>query len=275
MKSRISRAVAAAIILILVAGCGTSATTGATQSNGAANGANTAATANPAPANNGQSNPAPANNGQGRVGPGVSGQVTAINGNTLTVQDQRQQSAITVNLTDSTQVFKQATIDIAKVPVGETISAFGSQDGDVFTATQVRIGAAGSGLGGRGQGGPNGGQGGGQPPADGTAQPGGGPNGGQPPADGTAQPGRGFGGGGVFGTVESVSGDTITVKTANGETVKVRLAQDGRITQQVAGTRADITVGVQVSVIGDATGEQNGTTVTATQVNIVPLAQQQ
>jgi hypothetical protein len=61
----------------------------------------------------------------------------------------------------------------------------------------------------------------------------------------------------------------MTVKSATGSTVQVRLATDGQIVQQVAGTRADITAGAQIMVIG----ERNDTAVTAVRINIVPTMQ--
>ena len=196
------------------------------------------------------------------MSPGVTGKVISVDGSKITVEDQRQQSTVTVTLTDSTQVFKQTTIDLANVPAGESISAVGNQEGDVFTATQVQIGTAG---------GPGGNDPGGRGQQGGTPQQGdNAPDGGQAPPEGTGQPGRGLGGR-LFGTVEQVSGDAIMVKTTDDSTVQVRLATDGKVIQQVAATSADITAGVQVSVMG----EQNDTTITAARINIVPATSQQ
>jgi hypothetical protein len=181
------------------------------------------------------------------------GQVASINGTTMIVQGQGQQSTVfTVTLTDNTRITKQTTVDIASAPVGESISAVGTLDGDVFTATQVRIGATtaagGPGAGLQGQGG----------------------NGRQPQPNGTAQPG-GNRGQRLVGAIEQVSGSTLTVKTAEGTIVQVHLADNGQATQQVAGTQADITVGAQVMVIG----AQKDSVVTATQVNVTPAAAKQ
>ena len=52
--------------------------------------------------------------------------------------------------------------------------------------------------------------------------------------------------------------------------MQVRLDTNGRITAQVAGTRADITVDAQVIILG----EQNGTALTATRIEIIPAQAQ-
>ncbi|NTV62359.1 MAG: hypothetical protein HGA65_02325, partial [Oscillochloris sp.] len=76
--------------------------------------------------------------------------------------------------------------------------------------------------------------------------------------------GQGFGGRGqgVFGTVESVDGNTLTVKTNDGSTVKVMLATDGVVRQQIDSSLADIKVGERVI----ATGTQSGDTFTASSI---------
>ncbi|MCL5997478.1 MAG: hypothetical protein M1546_15685 [Chloroflexi bacterium] len=240
MKHTIGKMIIVAGIAFALVGCGAGGSSGATQPDAAG-----------APPDS-----TPGRGGQNQMSPGVTGKVISVDGSKITVEDQRQQSTITVALTDSTQVFKQMTIDLANVPAGESISAVGNQEGDVFTATQVQIGTAG---------GPSGNN-----PGERGQQGGNAANGGQAPPEGTAQPGRGLGGR-LFGTVEQVSGDTMTVKTTDGSTVQVRLATDGKVVQQVAGTSADITAGVQVSVMG----EQNDTTMTAARITIVPATSQQ
>jgi len=74
----------------------------------------------------------------------------------------------------------------------------------------------------------------------------------------------------IAGMVKQVSGDTLTIETVAGSTVQVRLDTNGRITAQVAGTRADITVDAQVIILG----EQNGTALTATRIEIIPAQAQ-
>jgi hypothetical protein len=62
--------------------------------------------------------------------------------------------------------------------------------------------------------------------------------------------GRGGFGGGVLvtGTVDSVSGTTMTLKEANGSTVTVNLASTTTYHAQAAATAADVTTGKQVQV---------------------------
>jgi hypothetical protein len=106
-------------------------------------------------------------------------------------------------------------------------------------------------------------------------------------------PGRGGFGGGfgaagvtVAGTVQSVTGDTLTITTDNGRTVQVSLGADTQYHQQAAGTASDVTTGSKVSVQLDlagrgqanggqgATGGGNGTatgpTGTASDVTVIP-----
>lgn len=277
MKHMIGKIVVTGGVALALAACGASAQTDTTTGSAAP----VAATSAPAAAaslptagtgsNSAASNPtaapgtgAPAGAGpnQRRGGPGIFGKVVSVNGSTVTIQDQRQQNTTTVDLTGSTQIFKQTSIDLANVPVGQSISAVGTKDGNVFTATQVRIGM----TGGPGMRGGNGPSGAGRPQPNGTAQ----PVQGRPQPNGTAQAGRGSGNR-LFGVVDQVSGDTVTVKAADGSTTQLKLAANGQVTQQVAGTTADITANEQVAVMG----QQNGTTLTASQIDILPAMMQQ
>jgi hypothetical protein len=67
---------------------------------------------------------------------------------------------------------------------------------------------------------------------------------------GAAGLGRGGFGGGVLvtGTVDSISGTTMTLKEANGSTVTVNLAGTTTYHAQAAATSADVTTGKQVQV---------------------------
>ena len=75
-------------------------------------------------------------------------------------------------------------------------------------------------------------------------------------AGGTAAGGAGFGRGGaaafggvlLTGTVDSVAGNTMTLKEANGTTVTVNLAGTTTYHSQAAATAADVTAGKQVQV---------------------------
>ena len=77
---------------------------------------------------------------------------------------------------------------------------------------------------------------------------------------GAAGFGRGGFGGGVLvtGTVDSVSGTTMTLKEANGSTVTVNLAGTTTYHAQAAATAADVTTGKQVQVEVQVAGGLGG-----------------
>jgi hypothetical protein len=99
-------------------------------------------------------------------------------------------------------------------------------------------------------------------------------------------PGRGgfFAAGGltVEGTVQSVTGDTLTITTESGRTVEVTLGADTQYHQQAAGTASDVTTGSKVSVQLDLAGRgqansgqggngaASGPTGTASDVTVIP-----
>jgi hypothetical protein len=103
-------------------------------------------------------------------------------------------------------------------------------------------------------------------------------------------PGRGgfFAAGGVTleGTVQSVTGDTLTIATDDGRTVEVSLDADTDYHKQAAGSEADVTTGSKVAVQLDLAGSGiggngngngntgNGTTTgvtgTASDVTVIP-----
>lgn len=93
----------------------------------------------------------------------------------------------------------------------------------------------------------------------------------------------GAGGLTVEGTVESVTADTMTIKTADGRTIEVALGSDTEYHQQAPGSAADVTSGSKVAVQLDVTGRgpgQGGTaggdgaatgpTGTASDVTVIP-----
>jgi hypothetical protein len=116
--------------------------------------------------------------------------------------------------------------------------------------------------------------------------------------DASGAPGQGrFGGFGlaggitIDGTVQSVTGDTLTVKAANGQTIEVTLDSDTAYHQQASATASDVTVGSSVAVQvsggfgrgngngngganggtgGNGGGTAGGPTVTATDVTVIP-----
>jgi hypothetical protein len=80
------------------------------------------------------------------------------------------------------------------------------------------------------------------------------------------------------GTVESIDGTTLTLKTANGDTIKVTLGSDTTYATQTPATASDVTTGSKVQVRLDPTGinrqGQGGSTTsplgTAGSVTVVP-----
>ena len=92
-----------------------------------------------------------------------------------------------------------------------------------------------------------------------------------PSASGAPRFGRGGGFGGgltVQGTVESVDGDTLTIKTANGDTIKVTTGASTTYHTQADATAADVQAGktVQVQIDGGFTGRPNASVTTAAPV---------
>jgi hypothetical protein len=93
---------------------------------------------------------------------------------------------------------------------------------------------------------------------------------------GAAGGGRGFfGGGGVSiqGTVESVSGDTLTLKLASGQTVQISLSGTTTYHAQAAASSSDVKTGGTVIVqvqINRGQGSAGAISPSATDVTIVP-----
>lgn len=111
--------------------------------------------------------------------------------------------------------------------------------------------------------------------------PGGGnfPNGGLPGASGAPGRGGGFAGNGgasIEGTVESISGTTLTIKTTNGQTIQVALSDTTTYHAQTDATSDAVTAGGKVLVrIGfrdtPVTGNGNGAgNLSASDVTVVP-----
>ena len=69
----------------------------------------------------------------------------------------------------------------------------------------------------------------------------------------------GFGGAagglGISGTVESIDGDTMTIKTANGQTIEVTISDSTTYHTQAPATAADVTTGSTVQVQLDLNGQ--------------------
>jgi hypothetical protein len=121
-----------------------------------------------------------------------------------------------------------------------------------------------------------------------TGFPNGGPGGGNFPGGPGASfaPGASFGpgfggngpGGGLFGaggltiegTVESISGDTLTIRTADGQTVEVTLPAGTTYHSQASASSGDVASGSNVLVRVDVQAGQGTNQVTASDVTIVP-----
>lgn|GEM_PF-4239052 len=226
-----------ALLAASVAACGG----GSASSNGAA--APTVAVA----ASSGSSAPASGTPGirAGR-GPGAAGTVQSISGSTVTLQS-LQGGTLTVQLNSNTVIRKQVLKAITDLQPGNQIFAFGQDNGGTVQARQIQLLAPGTTVP-TGRGGPNGG--GGRP---------GGNNGSGGNAT-TGQNGATF----VSGTIDSISGATISVKKSDGTTAKVALASRGRIVEQAAATTADIKSGEFLT----ASGQKQGNDLVASAVNL-------
>lgn len=168
--------------------------------------------------------------------PNVAGTVQSVNGSTITVQTPPGSNPATFQLTNGTTIVKQTIATLTDIKPGTEIVAFGPSSAGVLQAQRIQIGT-GLGQGRQGGGGPGG-------------------NGGN--TNRTV----------VNGTVDSVSGNTLTVKSTDGSSAQVQLAPNGRIVQQTAGTPADIVQGKFVIAVGQ---QQNGTLV-ATSVSLSDTA---
>jgi hypothetical protein len=118
---------------------------------------------------------------------------------------------------------------------------------------------------------PNGGPGGGNFPGGPGASFA--PGGSFAPGFGGNGPGGGlFGAGGVTleGTVESVSGDTLTIRTADGQSVEITVPEDTTYHSQASASGDDVTSGSTVLVRVDLQAGQGTNQVTASDVTIVP-----
>jgi preprotein translocase subunit YajC len=189
----------------------------------------------------------------------VAGTVQSINGSTIVVQRQQDNSTATVQISSSTTIRKQDVGALSDLQPGANLIAFGQTANNVFQAQQIQLGTGQ--FPGRtgGNGGGNGGNG-----SNGGGNNGGNGNGG----NGGGRPGPGGGAPGqvLAGTVDSVSGNTVTVKANDGSTTQLQLAANGRIVKTSNGTAADIQTGEFLI----ATGQDQGTTLDATNVTVSP-----
>ena len=85
---------------------------------------------------------------------GVVGQITAVNGNILTIHDRATNADVKVQLGATTTITKQSAAGVGDLTPAENVTVIGSAGADgVITARSVAVGGAGSGAGGAGFGG--------------------------------------------------------------------------------------------------------------------------
>ncbi|MGH7861875.1 MAG: hypothetical protein ACREOS_06490 [Candidatus Dormibacteraceae bacterium] len=96
-----------------------------------------------------------ARRGQGAAGlGGVVGQITAVNGNTLTIHDRATNADVKVQLGAATTITKQSAAGVSDLTPSENVTVIGSAGADgVVNARSVAVGGAGFGGGGAGSGG--------------------------------------------------------------------------------------------------------------------------
>jgi hypothetical protein len=74
----------------------------------------------------------------GTITPATIGTITAVTGNKLTVQGS-DGTTTTVQVGDSTDIRKPATVSLGEVRVGDTVAAQGTPHSDVFEATGLQV----------------------------------------------------------------------------------------------------------------------------------------
>jgi hypothetical protein len=170
--------------------------------------------------------------------PGAVGTVAQVDGNRITLKNPMDGTTTTVQLDATTKIQKQAEATAAEITPGVHLVAVGPKQGTAIAAAVVNLGGA-------------------------TDAPGAGPmqmrvEGGSGGSAPTTMPER------VSGTVEQVSGTTITVKTDDGASATVELAATTAIFQQVDIPASAIAVGDLVL----AQGTRQGDVFAATEVQV-------
>jgi hypothetical protein len=186
----------------------------------------------------------------------ASGSIEKIGDQAMTVRTAN--GLLEIALTEQTTYQKMATGKLADLKVGDTVSVRGDSTGDsAINATTLQVMPAGGQAGQAGQAGFAGRT---APDGAGPGRPGQGGLSGTPPgvAGGAAggRPGQaGAGPGGVvFGSIQSIDGQTVTLSTPAGS-VKVTLADSTQIRQTVTASRTDLAAGQTVTIVGQAVSE--------------------
>jgi len=69
----------------------------------------------------------------------VTGTVEKVDGNTITIKPTNAGGAATINLTTNTRIQELTEIKASELQVGNSITAMGTQNGDVYDATRVQV----------------------------------------------------------------------------------------------------------------------------------------
>lgn len=146
------------------------------------------------------------------MGETMMGVIEKVDGRTVQLKRPMLGQTVTVTLAENAKILMQADAEPSEIQKGDQVSMTGQQQGDVFNADFVQVGTAGA-------------LGGGPLAVGAPNAPSGAPN--------TVQnAGENAQASDLNGTVESVDGSKLTVKTGDGKTVAVQLTQDIAIRKQ-------------------------------------------
>jgi hypothetical protein len=192
--------------------------------------------------------------GNGGPNAPVAGFVQNVDGPRITIKRPIDGSTATIELADGAQIHKDADAQLSEIKAGDTLTAVGSRQGDVFLADLLRIGGDAQ------SGGPVifdhfDGEG-----ADGPAASSGKPDQVISYGPGSALPPP------VTGTVTTIKDSRIVLKDKDGASTTVKLAANAKIQKAVQVGPAQLIAGVFII----ASGTQNGDVFQATQVQILP-----
>jgi hypothetical protein len=195
-------------------------------------------------------NPGATVNQPGNFQPGTSGTVQVISGNTITINT-RDNKTINVITSDSTTIRKTVSGQLSDITSGTSITVSGNTntDGSIL-ATSISIMPSGA-IPNRTQGNPS----------SGTLPPG------TINSPDIAPPSGVFGGRGTSGTVQVITGNTITITTRDNKTVSVATSNTTSVQMMTTGQLSDIIIGVSITVSGEI--QQDGS-IKATSISITP-----
>jgi hypothetical protein len=220
---------------------------------------------------------------------GVFGRIEKIEGNTITVNNPVAGTSQTIKAAAEAKVFKQDTISIADIKVGDAILAVGTPKGTAMDANLVEVADAGAiadlqsrtggGFGGFPGGGPRGGIISGTPGSFPQGTPGAARTPGFRRGQGTpgafrtpgafpqGTPGAGNrGGSSVIGIIEKIDGNAVTIKpTTSGGITTINMSADARVQKQSEIKLSDLKAGDSIS----ASGAQKGDLFEATRLQVV------